>query len=293
MLVNKPRMREIFARLRKYEIKIRKAVNAQMRGDFHSVFKGSGLEFSDVRSYQYGDDVRSIDWNVSAKGHGTFVKIFREEKEQTVFFMVDVSASQEIGKRSRRKLDVTKEICGVLALSAVKEASQVGLYCFTDRKERYIRPGKGIKQGYAVVTGLFNLRPVSTKTDLAQAIRFGLTILKRKSVVILVSDFIGEDYEHNLKALARKHDLVVVHLYDRRETDLPSLGIIPLYDRESRRTIWLNTSSGAFKRELNGIFRTNQARLEQLCKQYQANYLAINTEEDFVPRLVKLFKVRK
>ena len=286
-------MKEILAKLRKYEIKIRQAVNAQMRGDFHSVFKGSGLEFSDVRAYQYGDDVRSIDWNVSAKGHGTFVKIFKEEKEQTVFFVVDVSASQEIGSRRRRKLDVTKEICGVLALSAVKEESQVGLYCFTDRREKYMKPHKGIKQGYEIVTSLFTLQPVSVKTDLAKAISFVLTILKRKSVVILVSDFISEDYEHNLKALARKHDLVVIHLYDPRETNLPSLGIIPLYDQESCKTIWLNTSSQAFKRELNGIFHNNQQRLEQLCKQYKANYLAVNTEEDFVPKLVKLFKVRR
>jgi uncharacterized protein (DUF58 family) len=285
-------MKEILAKLRKYEIRIRKAVTAQMRGDFHSVFKGTGLEFSDVRQYQYGDDVRTIDWNVSAKGHGTFVKVFKEEKEQTVFFMVDVSASQEIGKRNRRKLDITKEICGVLALSAVKEESQVGLYCFSDRKEKYIKPGKGIKQGYEVVLSLFNLQPVSIKTDLAKAIRFGLTILKRKSIVILISDFISDDYEHNLKAMARKHDLVVIHLYDQRETNLPSLGIIPLYDQESRKTIWLNTSSEAFKRELNGIFSNNQRRLEQLCKQYKANYLAVNTEEDFVSKLVKLFKVR-
>jgi uncharacterized protein (DUF58 family) len=285
-------MKEILAKLRKYEIRIRKAVNAQMRGDFHSVFKGSGLEFSDVRAYQYGDDVRSIDWNVSAKGNGTFVKIFKEEKEQTIFFMVDVSASQEIGKRTRRKLDVSKEICGVLALSAVKEDSHAGLYCFSDQKEKYIRPGKGIKQGYEIVLNLFNLQPASVKTDLAKAIRFALIMLKRKSVVILISDFISEDYEHNLKALARKHDLVVIHLYDKRETNLPSLGIIPLYDQESRKTIWLNTSSKAFKREMNGIFHDNQVCLEQLCKQYKASYLAVNTEEDFVPKLVKLFRVR-
>ncbi len=286
-------IQEILARLRKYEIRIRKAVNAQMRGDFHSVFKGSGLEFSEVRAYQYGDDVRTIDWNVSAKGNGTFVKIFKEEKEQTVFFMVDVSASQEIGKRNRRKLDVTREICGVLALSAVKEASQVGLYCFTDGKEKYIKPGKGIKQGYEVVMNLFKLEPKSVKTDLAKAISFALTMLKRKSVVILISDFIGEEYEHNLKAVARKHDLVVIHLYDKRETNLPSLGIIPLYDQESRKTIWLNTSSSAFKREMNDIFSNNQTRLEQLCKQYKANYLAVNTDEDFVPKLIKLFKVHR
>src|SRR6476620_5242593 len=152
-------MKDLLKKLQKFELRIRKVIDTQMQGDFHSVFKGSGLEFSEVRAYQYGDDVRTIDWNVSAKGNGTFVKIFKEEKEQTVFFMVDVSASQEIGKRNRRKLDVTREICGVLALSAVKEDSQVGLYCFTDRKEKYIKPSKGIKQGYELVVNLFKLEP--------------------------------------------------------------------------------------------------------------------------------------
>ena len=134
-------MRELVKKLRKYQIKIRKAINNQMQGDFHSVFKGSGLEFDDVRSYQYGDDVRIIDWHVSAKGHGTFVKTFKEEKEQIVFFLLDVSASQEIGNPGRRKIDIAKEICGVLALSAVHEQSQIGLVCYSNQKEKYIKPG--------------------------------------------------------------------------------------------------------------------------------------------------------
>ena len=141
-------MDEFLTRLRNFDIRIRKAVNSQMRGNFRSVFKGTGLEFSDLRTYQYGDDVRAIDWNVSSKGHGTFVKVFREEKDQTVFFVVDVSASQQVGPRHRDKLYATKEVCGVLALSAIREASHVGLYCFSDQKERYIKPSNGLKTGY-------------------------------------------------------------------------------------------------------------------------------------------------
>ena len=138
-------MKELLNKLRRYEIEIRKAITSQMQGNFHSIFKGSGIEFDDVRAYQYGDDTRTIDWNVTAKGHGTFVKTFKEEKEQTVFFIIDLSASQEIGAKGKQKIDIGKEICGVLTLSAIKESSQVGLIGFTDLRELYIKPSKGMK----------------------------------------------------------------------------------------------------------------------------------------------------
>jgi len=286
-------MDEFLARLRNFDIQIRKAVNSQMRGSFRSVFKGSGLEFSDLRIYQYGDDVRAIDWNVSSKGHGTFVKVFREEKDQTVFFVVDVSASQQVGPQQRAKLDATKEVCGVLAMSAIREASHVGLYCFSDQKERYIKPSNGLKTGYQLIMSLFKLQPESSRTNLADALLFTLNCLKRRSVVILLSDFIDQGYEHNLKALARKHDLVVIHFYDQREVNLPRLGIIPVHDTESGRTVWLNTSSVSFRNRLREMFLQNQTRLERLCKQFNANYLALDSQEDFIPKLVELFRVRK
>jgi uncharacterized protein (DUF58 family) len=285
-------IQQFLSKLYKYEIRIRKAVNAQMHGNFRSVFKGSGLEFSDLRLYQYGDDIRLIDWNTSAKGHGTFVKIFREEKEQTVFFMVDVSASQQVGSSTRSKLDTTKEICGVLALSAIKEASHVGMFCFSDQKEKYIKPANSIKHGYQIILELFRLKPNSLRTDLAKSIAFALNSLKRRSLVILISDFIDVNYEYHLKAMARKHDLVVIHLYDQRETNLPKLGIVPVFDTESRRTVWMNTSSSRFRQFFQNIFYTNQQTLEQLCREHKANYIAIDTNEDYVPKLIRLFKVR-
>ncbi|QHT67456.1 DUF58 domain-containing protein [Rhodocytophaga rosea] len=285
-------MKDVLARLRKYEIRIRKAVNSQMRGDYHSVFKGSGLEFDDVRAYQYGDDVRTIDWNVSAKGHGTFIKIFREEKEQTVFFLMDVSASQQIGQPNKQKIDVARDICGVLALSAVKETSQVGLICFSDQREAYMKPAKGLKHGYELILNLFNLVPVSIKTNLSKAIAFALQIIKRRSVIILISDFIDTGYEAALKSLARKHDLVIIHLSDRREINLPKLGIIPVYDKETRRTLWVDTSSKDLRKNITGYFSKNQSYLERFCRQNKVNYLFIDTSEDFVPKLVRLFKVR-
>ena len=285
-------MQDLLKKLRKYEIRIRKAITSHMQGDFHSVFKGSGLEFDDVRPYQYGDDVRTIDWNVTAKGHGTYVKTFKEEKEQTVFFILDVSASQEIGTDGRKKLDIGREICALLAISAIKESSQVGLICFTDQKEAYVKPAKGIKHSYEIINKLFKLNPQSRKTNLNHAIQYALGMIKRKSVIVLISDFIDENYQQNLKAMAKKHDLVVVHVYDVRETSLPKLGIVPLYDQESQKTLWVNTSIGSFRKKLEKNYGANRESLEKLCRRLQANYLSIRTDQDYVPELIKLFKVR-
>ncbi|WP_109829811.1 DUF58 domain-containing protein [Reichenbachiella versicolor] len=285
-------MKDILKKLRKYEIRIRKAINSQMQGDFHSIFKGSGLEFDDVRQYAYGDDIRTIDWNVSAKGHGTFVKTFKEEKEQSVFFMLDVSASQEIGAKGQQKIDVSKEICALLATSALKENSQVGLICFSDQKEKYVKPGKGMKHSFQIVNEIFKLKPKSKRTNISAAVKFALGMFKKKSVIIMISDFIDENYEHDLKGLARYHDLVVIHLSDIRETSFPKLGIIPMIDKESGKTFWKNTNSKSFRQKLDNSFGNKQVDLEGFCRRNGADYLNINTAEDYVPKLIKLFKIR-
>ena len=284
--------KELLKKIQKYEIRIRKALNSQMQGDFHSIFKGSGLEFDDVRAYQYGDDVRTIDWIVSAKGHGTFVKTFREEKEQTVFFLVDLSKSQEIGASGKQKIDLIKEITSVLAFSALHESSQVGLIGYSDQKELYIRPNKGKKQGYQLFGQLYKHVTQSPYTNLSKALNYTLNMLKRRSVVILISDFIDDNYEHQLKAMARKHDLVVIRIHDERESKLPRMGIIPLLDKESGKTIWRNTSSANFRRNVSNMQQEGAKHLEDLCKRYQASYVSIRTDEDYVPKLIKLFKVR-
>ncbi|MCU0448515.1 MAG: DUF58 domain-containing protein [Bernardetiaceae bacterium] len=284
--------RELLYKLRKYEIRVRKAVNSKMQGDFHSVFKGSGLEFDDVRAYQYGDDVRTIDWNVSAKGHDVYIKTFKEEKEQNVFFILDVSGSQYIGKQNAQKIDIGREICGVLTFSALKEGSSVGLLCFSNQREKYIKPKKGAKHAYQMLGGMFNLAPQSFKTNLTKAMHLAMSIIRRKSIIVLVSDFVDENYEPTLKAMARKHDLIVIHVADERETALPALGIVPLLDKETQKTIWVNTSSAEFQGKLSGNFEQKRAALEKLCQQQQANYLFVNTTEDYVPRLVKLFRIR-
>jgi uncharacterized protein (DUF58 family) len=285
-------MRELFKKLRKYEIRIRKAVNNQMQGDYHSVFKGSGLEFDDVRPYQYGDDVRTIDWNVSAKGHGTFVKTFKEDKEQNVHFLVDVSASLNIGKPGQQKLDIAKEIAGVLTLSAIKEGSSVGLIAYSDQRELYIKSGKGADHAYYLINKLFNLSIGSKKTDLGKGLSYILGSIRRRSVIFLISDFLDDTYEHHLKALANRHDLVVIHVSDRQETKLPSLGIIPLEDSETGETKWVNTSSLSFKKKFLDKNKVNADELNDLCKRNQADYMAVDTNEDFIPKLIKLFTIR-
>ncbi len=285
-------MKDLLKKLRRFEIQIRKAINSQMQGDFHSVFKGSGLEFDDVRPYQYGDDIRTIHWTVSAKGHGTFVKTFREEKEQTVMFMLDVSASEDIGSPGRTKVDIGKEICGVLTLSAAKESSHVGLICFSDEKERYIKPLKGNAQAYEIISTLATLKPKSQKTNIEKAISFALNTIKRRSVVILISDFIDEGYFDNLRALARRHDLVVVQISDKRETRLPKLGIIPVIDKESQRTLWINTSFGDFRQKISKRHSERRAELEKFSRKNEINFISLDTDEDYIPKLLRLFKVR-
>jgi uncharacterized protein (DUF58 family) len=285
-------MKELVKKLQKYEIRIRKAINDQMHGDFHSVFKGTGLEFDDVRSYQYGDDVRSIDWNVSAKGHGTFVKTYKEEKEQSVFLILDVSASQCIGTHGQQKIHVGKEICGVLALAAARQTSQIGMVCISDQNEKYIKPGRGIEHAYSLIKALVDLTPASDKTDLAGGIKLALGIIKRRSLILLISDFIDMDYEREMSMLARKHDLVVIQLMDKREKIFPAMGIIPLLDKETGRTVWVNTSSAEFQQHYVSAYTDNQEKIAKICRKNKANYLTIYTDDDYVPQLVNLFRLR-
>lgn len=285
-------MKDILKRIRRYEIRIRKAINSQMQGDFHSIFKGSGLEFDDVRPYQWGDDVRNIDWRVTAKGHGTFMKTFIEEKEQTVFFLLDVSASQEIGKDKRQKIDLAKEMTGLLALSAIREGSSVGLLCYSDQVEDYVKPSKTLKHAYEIINRMFTLKPKSRKTNLNDGIKYTLNLLNKKAIIFIVSDFIDEDFTHSMRGMAMKHDLVVVRISDKRESAVPHLGIVPLFEKESGKTVWLNTSSEEFKNAVDKTHGKNQESLENFCRRNDVNYISIGTEDDYVPKLIKLFRHR-
>ncbi|PZX51481.1 DUF58 domain-containing protein [Algoriphagus chordae] len=285
-------MNELFSKLRKYEIMIRKVANNHLQGEYQSLFKGSGLEFDDLRPYQYGDDIRTIEWKVSAKGHGTFVKTFREDKEQSVFFLLDISGSQDIGQPGNKKIDQGKVIAGVLTLAAVFEGSQVGLISYSDQKEKLILPSKGSKQGVKMIRGIFDHENNSLKTDLNSMFMFALNLIKKRAVIVVISDFIDEGYERPFKALAERHDVVAIQLTDPRESALPSLGIIPVYDKEKGKTTWVNTAFGSFSKKIADTFTTEREHLKTICKKNQINYLSIDTTQDIVGPLLELFKYR-
>lgn len=285
-------MNQLLKKLRRYEIMIRKVVNNQLQGDYQSIFKGAGLEFDDLRPYQYGDDFRTIEWKVSAKGHGTFVKTFREDKDQSVYFLLDISGSQDIGDEGKKKIDIGKEVAGVLTLAAVFEGSQVGLISFSDQKEKIILPGKGPKQGIKIIQGIFGHKNISLKTNLKEMFNFALNLIKKRSIVIVISDFIDQGYERPFKALAQKHDLIAIQITDPRESALPTLGIIPVYDKEQGRTTWVNTAFGSFSKKILESFSSEREHLKEICKKNQINYLEISTKNDIVMPLIELFKHR-
>ncbi|WP_144602310.1 DUF58 domain-containing protein [Algoriphagus algorifonticola] len=285
-------MDQLFSKLRKYEIMIRKVANNHLQGEYQSLFKGSGLEFDDLRPYQYGDDVRTIEWKVSAKGHGTFVKTFKEDKEQSVYFLLDISGSQDIGQPGQKKIDQGKVIAGVLTLAAIFEGSQVGLISFSDQKEKIILPSKGGKQGVKMIRGIFDHQNNSLKTDLNALFTFTLNLIKKRSIIVVISDFIDEGYERSFRAMAERHDLVAIQLTDPRESALPALGIIPVYDKEKGKTTWVNTAFGSFSRKISETFTTERDHLREICKKNQINYLSIDTTQDIVMPLIELFKYR-
>ena len=271
-------MKEILKKVRKYEIKIRKAININLQGDYKSVFKGTGLDFDDLRPYNYGDDIRTINWNITAKQNNIYINTYKEEKEQSVFFLIDVSKSQIIGNDIQNKLNLTKEICSVLCLSAIRENNQVGLICFTDIKEKYIKPKKGFSHAYFIIKKLFKLKPKSKKTNINKFINFSMNIIKKKSIIIFISDFIDRDYTKNLISMSKKHDLVLIQIYDKQEIKLPRLGLIPIVENENNTKKWINTSSKKFKDILENTYSNNHKNIKNMSKKNGINYLKIRTE---------------
>lgn len=283
-------------RLRHLEIRMRQAVEAQLQGNFGSVFRGNGLEFDDVRLYQYGDEVRAIDWAVSSKGHGTFVKTYKEEREQQVLVALDVSASQRVGGGPggpQRKLDLGRDLAGVLALSAARQDAALGLLAFSDQKELYLPPAKGLRAAYALLQRLYGLQPASQHTGVGFGIRQVLSLLKRRTLVVLISDFIDDNYERELAMLARQHDLVVVQLLAPQEAAFPALGIVPLRDAETGLQRWVDTSAPTFQAQYAAQAQARELALRTLCRRQRVGLLTLRTNEDFVPQLVGLFRQRR
>ncbi len=285
-------MKEILKKVRKYEIEIRKYLNNSNQGDYNSIFKGSGIDFDDLRPYQYGDDHRSINWNISAKEDKIYTNTYKEDKEQSVFFLIDVSQSQHIGKEEN-KINISKEIASVLTISALNTNSQVGILCFSDKKELFIQSKKGPSHGYRIIKNLYELKQKSTKTNISKMIKFFMNTIKKKSLVILISDFIDKNYYKNLGALAKKHDVVCLHIYDNYEINVPNLGIIELEEKENNYRKWVNTSSKKFKKLSENLFITKPEELKKEMKSVGINYLKINSKENYIKNLIKLFKYRK
>jgi uncharacterized protein (DUF58 family) len=285
-------VKEILKKVRKYEIEIRKYLNNSNQGDYNSIFKGSGIDFDDLRPYQYGDDHRSINWNISAKEDKIYTNTYKEDKEQSVFFLVDVSQSQYIGKEEN-KINISKEIASVLTISALNTNSQVGILCFSDQKELFIQSKKGASHGYRIIKNLYEMNQKSKKTNISSMIKFFMNTVKKKSLVILISDFIDKNYIKNLGALAKKHDVVSLHIYDDYETKIPNLGIIELEEKENNFRKWVNTSSDKFKKLSKDLFVSRPEQLKKEMNSIGINYLKINSKENYIKNLIKLFKYRK
>ena len=285
-------MKEILKKVRKYEIEIRKFLNNSNQGDYRSIFKGSGIDFDDLRPYQYGDDHRSINWNITAKEDKIYTNTYKEDKEQSVFFLVDVSKSQEIGK-DENKINTSKEIASVLTLSALNTNSQVGLLCFSDQKELFIQSKKGISHGYRIIKNIYDLKQKSNNTSISSMIKFFMKSIRKKSLVIIISDFIDENYHKSLKSLSNSHDVICLHIYDDYETKIPALGIIEVEEKENNYKKWVNTSSKTFKEKTKDLFINTSIEMKKNMNSLGINYLRINSRENYIKNLIKLFKYRK
>lgn len=283
-------MKEILKKLKKYEIQIRKYINNSYQGEYKSLFKGTGLDFDDTRLYNYGDDYRSINWKNSAKEDKIFINTYKEEKEQSVFFLIDVSNSQSIGNRN--KLNISKEIASVLCLSAMRKKSQVGLLCYSDTKELFIESKKGNSHAYRIIKKLYGLINVSNKTNLNDMFKYFNSTIKKKSLVIILSDFLDKNFKNTLKSLSNSHDVICIHIEDKKERIIPDLGLIEIENNEENKKKWINTSSSEFNKVKQNTFKYKNNELKKFFKKINTNYLKVSTESDYVKDLIKLFKFR-
>ncbi|MGW8178388.1 MAG: DUF58 domain-containing protein, partial [bacterium] len=277
---------------RKIEISTRGLVNDVFSGQYHSVFKGRGMDFSEVREYQLGDDIRSIDWNVTARTGHPFVKIFQEERELTVMLVVDASASNDFGTAQRMKGEIAVELCALLAFSAIKNNDKVGLIIFTDQVEKYVPPRKGRKHVLRVVRELLYHKPENKGTDIAMALEHLSRVVKRHSVVFLVSDFLAAGYERSLRVANRRHDVVAIRLVDRRETEIPPVGIVEFEDSETGERLLLNTSSKPFVSAFSYAAAAADQRRSQIFKATGVDSIQIWSDRPYDVPLMKFFKAR-
>ena len=285
--------KELAKKIRLIQIHTSKAVNDVLAGEYHSVFKGRGMEFDEVREYAPGDDIRTIDWNVTARTGHPYVKRFVEERELTVLFVVDLSASGSFGTREQLKNEVAAELCALLAFSAIKNNDKVGLLVFTDQVELYIPPKKGVSHVLRVIRDLLNAQPRRSRTDITQALDFLGRVTHRRAVVFLVSDFQAAGYQKRLRIAARRHDLIAVSLSDPREATLPAAGLIELEDAETGESVVVDSSNPAVRRSYEALTRARCDHLAASLRSMGVDQIPVVTGEDYVLDLLKFFRLRE
>jgi len=284
--------REILKQVRRIEISTRGLVNEVFSGEYHSVFKGRGMSFAEVREYQYGDDIRSIDWNVTARSGVPFVKVFDEERELTVMLVVDVSASGEFGSRDRMKGEVAVEICALLAFSAIKNNDKVGLVIFSDRIEKFVPPRKGRRHVLRVLRELLFHEPAGRGTDITAALEYVSHVQRKKAVTFLVSDFRDDGFEKALAVAGRRHDLIAVRLSDRREQELPALGYLELEDPETGERVVVNTANPDFRERFAARVGRRRDALDRELRRSRVDVIDIEAGEPYVKPLMRFFQDR-
>ncbi|MCR5115858.1 MAG: DUF58 domain-containing protein [Bacteroidales bacterium] len=283
---------EIFKKVRRIEIKTRALSQQIFAGQYHSAFKGRGMAFSEVRQYNYGDDVRFIDWNVTARFNAPYVKVFEEEREMTVILLIDVSGSNLFGTRKQFKSELTTEIAAVLSFSAIYNNDKVGVIFFSDTVEKFIPPAKGKSHILRIIRELLTYQPRESETNIAEALRFLTNVSKRKATVFLLSDFIDRDYEQALRIAASRHDLVALDIIDEGEAALPNLGIVELSDPESGRRIWVDTASRKVRDTYAHWWQQHSADTLNTFRRAGVDAARLYTDRDYVPALLELFRRR-
>jgi len=285
--------KEILKKIRRIEIRTRRLVNDLFSGEYHSTFKGQGMEFEEVRQYQPGDDIRLIDWNVTARTGYPYVKKFREERELSVVLVVDASSSGQFGTHQRFKSETAAELCALLAFSAIKNNDKVGLIIFTDRIEKFVPPQKGRGHVLRIIREILFFRPEGVGTDVSGALEYFNRVIKRRSVVFLVSDYLCEDYQRPLQIANRKHDIIAMKITDPRETVFDDIGLIELEDAETGEILLVDTGSKRFRREFAARADEDTRELKRSLQRINVDFINIRTDEQYINPLITFFRMRE
>ena len=283
---------DLIKKVRKIEIKTRGLSNHIFAGEYHSAFKGRGMTFSEVREYQYGDSIKQIDWNVTARFNHPYVKIFEEERELTVILLVDVSGSKFFGTNQQLKKDLIAEIAAVLSFSAIQNNDKIGVILFSDKVEKFIPPKKGKKHILRIITELLNFNPQSSGTNITEALRYFTNAVKKKSTAFLISDFIDNNYEQALSIANNKHDIIAVRIFDRREKELPNIGLVNMLDAETNKKLLIDTSNANVRYKYKKWMQNLENELNITVKKAGVDIISVETGGDYIKPLLNLFKRR-